>query len=31
MSKICLECGANLVFEEGCARCPYCGWSACGG
>lgn len=30
--NICEECGAFLVFEEGCKKCsdPACGWSACG-
>lgn len=25
----CPECGGHLVFESGCATCPYCGWSKC--
>lgn len=26
----CGNCGAPLVFEEGCYKCPACGWSKCG-
>tara|TARA_Y100000310_G_C20700461_1_gene829270 strand:+ start:2494 stop:6111 length:3618 start_codon:yes stop_codon:yes gene_type:complete len=25
----CLECGANLIRSEGCAKCVSCGWSKC--
>ncbi|MFC2163094.1 vitamin B12-dependent ribonucleotide reductase [Candidatus Altiarchaeota archaeon] len=25
----CPECGGALVFEEGCSKCPSCGYSAC--
>ncbi len=25
----CPECGGKLVFEEGCSKCPGCGYSAC--
>ena len=27
---ICPECGAELVFINGCKQCYECGWSACG-
>ena len=26
----CPECGANLIFQDGCVLCPECGWSKCG-
>ncbi len=27
----CPECGASqLIYEEGCVKCPICGYSACG-
>ena len=26
---ICPECGAELLFQEGCCYCPVCGWGAC--
>jgi len=26
----CPICGAKLIREEGCMKCPSCGWSACG-
>ena len=25
----CPQCGAEIVFEEGCANCKNCGWSKC--
>ena len=25
----CPQCGADIVFEEGCANCKNCGWSKC--
>ena len=25
----CPQCGAELVFEEGCMNCKECGWSKC--
>lgn len=27
----CPECGEKLIYEEGCLRCPSCGYSKCGG
>ena len=27
--KRCPECQTGLVFREGCATCPACGWSKC--
>ncbi|MGC9208847.1 MAG: adenosylcobalamin-dependent ribonucleoside-diphosphate reductase [Nitrososphaeria archaeon] len=27
--ETCPVCGSKLVFKEGCATCPICGWSAC--
>jgi ribonucleoside-diphosphate reductase alpha chain len=29
-STDCNECGAPLMFEEGCFKCPACGFSKCG-
>lgn len=29
--SICPECGESLVYEEGCLKCPSCGYSKCGG
>lgn len=26
----CPDCGANLIFQDGCVLCPECGWSKCG-
>jgi len=26
---LCPECTTGLVFREGCATCPACGWSRC--
>src|SRR5437870_1237865 len=26
----CPDCGSQLTFAEGCAKCPVCGYSACG-
>jgi len=28
-SVTCPECDGNLTFEEGCSKCPSCGYSAC--
>ncbi|MFH1788595.1 MAG: adenosylcobalamin-dependent ribonucleoside-diphosphate reductase, partial [Candidatus Altiarchaeota archaeon] len=28
-AKNCPECGGKLAFEEGCAKCPSCGYSVC--
>ena len=28
-TQICPDCGANLMFQEGCAMCS-CGYSRCG-
>ncbi len=25
----CPSCGTSLVYKEGCATCPICGWSVC--
>lgn len=25
----CPVCGGELIYEEGCYRCPNCGWSKC--
>ena len=25
----CPQCGAEIVFEEGCLNCKNCGWSKC--
>ena len=30
LGEKCPECGETLVMENGCRRCPSCGWSACG-
>lgn len=27
----CNDCGQNLAHQGGCAFCPVCGWSDCGG
>ena len=29
--KLCPECGAELVFQEGCHHCPNCSYTKCGG
>jgi hypothetical protein len=29
-SGVCIDCGATLVFQEGCVQCHYCGFSKCG-
>lgn len=29
--QFCPDCGCQLIHQEGCALCPYCGYSACGG
>ena len=26
----CPTCSAELIFEEGCVKCPNCGYSKCG-
>jgi len=28
-SQVCPECGGELVYREGCAICPNCGWGKC--
>lgn len=28
---VCPECGTKMVFKEGCATCPSCGYSYCKG
>jgi ribonucleoside-diphosphate reductase alpha chain len=28
-SQKCGECGSNMIFEEGCNKCPGCGASKC--
>jgi len=28
--SLCPECGAALIYEEGCERCYYCGFNKCG-
>jgi len=28
-SPVCMECGATLIFQEGCFKCPSCGFSKC--
>ena len=30
-APICPECGHTLVFQEGCFKCPICGFSKCSG
>jgi len=27
--KICPNCNIDLVFQEGCRKCPTCGWGMC--
>ena len=27
----CPECGQRMIFQEGCAKCPSCGFSFCSG
>lgn len=27
---ICPDCGDKIIFDNGCKRCPTCGWSGCG-
>lgn len=29
MSGICPDCGSAIQHEEGCMKCPNCGWSKC--
>jgi ribonucleoside-diphosphate reductase alpha chain len=31
VSGICPDCGGPLISSEGCAKCPICGFSKCGG
>jgi membrane protease subunit (stomatin/prohibitin family) len=26
---VCPECGCQLVYQEGCAFCPECGYGRC--
>lgn len=26
---VCPECGTRIVIEEGCEKCPNCGWGKC--
>ena len=26
---LCPDCGSKLIFQEGCAKCPLCGFSFC--
>jgi len=29
MTDACPECNSSLARQEGCVRCPACGWAAC--
>lgn len=29
-AKVCPDCGAALVLQEGCEYCSICGYSKCG-
>jgi len=29
MVGACPDCGGSVQYKEGCAICPYCGWSKC--
>lgn len=29
--SVCPDCGETLIYEEGCLKCPNCGYSKCGG
>ena len=29
--QLCPDCGGELVFQEGCHRCPNCAYTKCGG
>jgi ribonucleoside-diphosphate reductase alpha chain len=29
LSGTCPECGSSIQHEEGCLKCPVCGWSKC--
>lgn len=26
---VCPECGTKMVVQEGCSKCPKCGWGKC--
>jgi predicted RNA-binding Zn-ribbon protein involved in translation (DUF1610 family) len=28
--ETCPECGEKLIMEQGCCKCPSCGFSRCG-
>ena len=28
--QTCPKCGETLIYQEGCLRCPTCGYSKCG-
>lgn len=30
LGETCPVCGGKVLREEGCKKCPSCGWSACG-
>jgi len=30
-APICPDCSATLIFQEGCFKCPFCGYSKCEG
>ncbi len=29
VSGVCPDCGATLIFQEGCIKCQSCGYSKC--
>ena len=29
VKESCKECGAELIYEEGCMKCKSCGWTKC--